>query len=216
MVRISKDPAERRLEIMKAAESLFNERGFDNTAVSDIVQSIGVAQGTFYYYFKSKDEVFSAIAEDFLNEYMENFTSTVKDESQSALEKLGAVLDKGIELLANKEGIMFYLHTKENIELHERVEKKFVEYVTPLVARIVRQGMEEGVFNIEQPEEVVTFLMMGSHFLGDLNTYLEGREAYLRRLQAVIFVVQRVLGVDSATVAYFTDRYLAKLIKLLP
>lgn len=216
MGRISKDPVERRLEIMKAAERLFNEKGFENTAVSDIVQSIGVAQGTFYYYFKSKDDVFSAIAEDFFNDYLENFTMVVNDEKLNTIEKLEIVFDKGLELLANNEGLMNYLHTRGNIELHEKVEKKFVEYVTPMVVRIVSQGIDEKLFNVKYPEEVVTFLMMGSHFLGDLNIYLEDRGLYIKRLQAVVFVVQRVLGVDGVTMEYFMGKFMEKFIKLLP
>lgn len=216
MTRISKDPDERRTEIISAAERLFNEKGFGNTAVSDIVKSIGVAQGTFYYYFKSKDDVFSAIAEKFMNDYLEDFTLMVNNEKLNAIEKLEIAFDKGIELLENNEGIMFYLHTKENTELHEKVEKKFIEYITPFVVKIAKQGVEEGLFDMEYPEEVVTFLMMGSHFLGDVNIYLEERETYIRRMQAVLFVAQRVLGIDSGTMTNFADKYIDKIIKLLP
>lgn len=95
-------------------------------SVSDIVKSIGVAQGTFYYYFKSKDDVFSAIAENFLNDYLEDFTLMVDNEKLNAIEKFEIAFEKGIELLENNEGVMFYLHTKGNIELHEKVERKFI------------------------------------------------------------------------------------------
>lgn len=216
MTRISKDPDERRTEIINAAERLFNEKGFGNTAVSDIVKSIGVAQGTFYYYFKSKDDVFSAIAENFLNDYLEDFTLMVNNEKLNAIEKFGIAFDKGIELLENNEGVMFYLHTKENIELHEKVERKFIEYITPYVVKIAKQGVEEGLFDMEYPEEVITFLMMGSHFLGDVNIYLEDRGTYIRRMQAVLFVARRVLGIDSETMTNFADKYIDKFIKLLP
>lgn len=82
--------------------------------------------------------------------------------------------------------------------------------------KIAKQGVEEGLFDMEYPEEVVTFLMMGSHFMGDVNIYLENRETYIRRMQAVLFVVQRVLGIDSETMTNFTDKYIDKFIKLLP
>jgi AcrR family transcriptional regulator len=215
MTRVSKDPDERRLEIINAAESLFNEKGFENTAVSDIVKSIGVAQGTFYYYFKSKDDVFNAISEIFLDDFMESFTLIVDNEKLNTIEKIEMLFDKGIELLEANEGVIDNLHTKDNIELHERVERKFIEYATPLAIKLVRQGADEKLFHLEYPEEVVTYLMIGSHFLGDVNIYLEDKEAYTRRLKAVIFVVRRVLGTDSADLLHIVDKFIANFMRLL-
>ena len=61
MARVTKDPQIRIAEILDAANRLFNTKGYHETQVSDIVKEIGVAQGTFYYYFKSKDEVLEAV-----------------------------------------------------------------------------------------------------------------------------------------------------------
>ncbi len=215
MARISKDPDERRREIINAAEKLFNEKGFENTAVSDIVKSIGVAQGTFYYYFKSKDGVFCTIAEEFLDTFMESFVLIVDNEKLDVVEKVEMIFDKGIELIKNNEGVMFNLHTRDNMELHEKVERKFIEYATPLVIKIVKQGIEEKIFDIEYPEEVVTFLMMGSHFLGDLNIYLEGRDIYIERLQAVVFIAQRVLGINKSAMERIIGKYMDRFINLV-
>ncbi len=49
MVRISKDPEERKNEIVDAAEELFVTKGYEKTSISDIVKKVGVAQGLFYY-----------------------------------------------------------------------------------------------------------------------------------------------------------------------
>ena len=215
MARISKSPEERRLEIIKAAEKLFNEKGFSNTAVSDIVKSIGVAQGTFYYYFKSKDDAFNAIAEGFMGEFMTELSIIAEDEKLSTREKIELVLEKVIKLLENNEGVLFYLHTKDNKELNERIEKKFIECATPLVVDIVKQGMKEKLFHLEYPEEVVEFLMMGSHYLGDVNIYEEDREEYLKRIEGVKFVIQRVLGVDGIYIDYLSSLFIPRLIKLL-
>lgn len=215
MARISKAPEERRLEIIKAAEKLFNEKGFHNTAVSDIVKSIGVAQGTFYYYFKSKDDVFNAIAEGFLGEIMAEFSVIAEDEKLGTREKIELILEKSIKLFENYEGILFYLHTKENMELHERIEKKFIEYATPLAVSITKQGIREKLFDLEYPEEVVEFLMTGSHYLGDVNIYEEDKEAYLKRIKGFQFVIQRVLGVDSNYIEYLCGLFIPRLMKLL-
>ena len=57
------DRTARRAELTSAAARVFAERGVANTAVSDIVKAAGVAQGTFYLYFDSKDDVVLAVVE---------------------------------------------------------------------------------------------------------------------------------------------------------
>ena len=61
MARPAQDPQIRINEILDAAETLFYERGYQPTMISDIVRKIGVAQGTFYYYFTSKEEIVVAL-----------------------------------------------------------------------------------------------------------------------------------------------------------
>lgn len=61
MTRIRKSPEERRQEIVECAGRLFLVQGYDNTAVSDICREVGIAKGTFFYYFATKEEVFEHI-----------------------------------------------------------------------------------------------------------------------------------------------------------
>ena len=54
--------------LLNTAYHLFTEKGFQKTSISDIVNEAGVAKGTFYYYFKSKEEVMDAIIERFIEQ----------------------------------------------------------------------------------------------------------------------------------------------------
>jgi AcrR family transcriptional regulator len=56
----------RRDELKQAAIRVFAQRGYHNTKVADIVASAGVAQGTFYLYFQSKQALFGEILDDYL------------------------------------------------------------------------------------------------------------------------------------------------------
>ncbi len=73
MTRISKSPEERKSEFLEAAEILFNTKGFEQTTVKDIVQKVGVAQGLFYYYFKTKEDVLKEI----VNKYVTLLLDTI-------------------------------------------------------------------------------------------------------------------------------------------
>jgi len=57
MPRIVKSPDERRSELVAAAQQLFYTKCHERTTVSDIVKAVGIAQGTFYYYFGSKQAI---------------------------------------------------------------------------------------------------------------------------------------------------------------
>ena len=62
--------ASRRRELVSTARRLFIERGFDQTSVSAIVREVGVAQGTFYLYFKSKQAVLPYLRAEVLGDYL--------------------------------------------------------------------------------------------------------------------------------------------------
>jgi AcrR family transcriptional regulator len=71
---------ERRTEILLAARKVFTERGFLDTRVADIVAAAGVAQGTFYSYFDSKEAVFTEVAQQVVETMMEGLhTEFVRD-----------------------------------------------------------------------------------------------------------------------------------------
>lgn len=57
-------------KLLDSALLIFNEKGFQSTRVSDIVKHSGVAQGTFYLYFKSKEDVFIVLANHFIEKML--------------------------------------------------------------------------------------------------------------------------------------------------
>ena len=60
-MRIVKDAAERKNEILDAAEELFAARGYEETSTGDILDRVGIARGTLYYHFRSKEEILDAL-----------------------------------------------------------------------------------------------------------------------------------------------------------
>ncbi len=66
MARIVKTPDERCSDLTATARILFYTRGFENTSISDIVNKVGVAEGTFYYYFSSKQAILEAVVEELI------------------------------------------------------------------------------------------------------------------------------------------------------
>lgn len=71
-IRITKDPEERKKEILNAAIRVFSEKGYEKTSITDIAKSINIAQGLCYRYFASKEELFDAALEEYSNILIEN------------------------------------------------------------------------------------------------------------------------------------------------
>jgi AcrR family transcriptional regulator len=157
--RITKDPEERRQELIDAAERLFMEKGYEATAVSDIVQDVGVAQGTFYYYFRSKEEILEAIIEKDMAALEDDVRVITEDPHLDPAAKINAIVNSIIGISSSRKEIMDYLHKESNAVMHEKMERHLIERLVPLMAEVVSQGVAEGRFDVQHPTEAVEFLL---------------------------------------------------------
>ena len=194
MTRIVKDPAERRLELIEAAESLFAKKGYEDTAVSDIVKKIKVGQGTFYHYFRSKEDILEAVAEKQLAPLVEEVNRIAKSDAHPAY-KLNVMLNVFLKANNAELGIMKLLHQKGNYLLHEKEEEIVEAKVLPIMVEVTVKGTQERYFDTEHPEESIVFLLASALFLSHhLSAYPEGRE---RMRTALEDITSRVLGVNG-------------------
>lgn len=76
-MRISKEPEERKQEILETAMKLFAQNGFEKTSISDIAREIGVAQGLCYRYFPSKDVLFQTALDEYANMLISKMTKDI-------------------------------------------------------------------------------------------------------------------------------------------
>ena len=76
-MRISKEPEERKQEILETAIKLFSVNGFEKTSISDIAKEIGIAQGLCYRYFPSKDVLFQSAINEYSNILVANMTKNI-------------------------------------------------------------------------------------------------------------------------------------------
>lgn len=204
MARITKEPEERRQEIIEATERLFREHGFSNCSVEMIIREIGVAKGTFYYYFKSKKEVLRAIVNKALDQIVEQTGQIAEDPSLSAMAKMQLLLSDSHVGDENTVGLAEMMHLPENRELHELTNVQTVLRLSPLFANIVEQGNQEGVFATGHPLETVQFLLTGAQFLldGGLFQFSE-REMRVRRAVSQT-IIEKAFGAEPGSFHFMT------------
>ncbi|RCX16513.1 TetR family transcriptional regulator [Anaerobacterium chartisolvens] len=198
MSRITKDRDERRTEILDVAQELFMKNGYEKTAVSDIVKHMNVAQGTFYNYFKSKDEVLDAMMRRSTENIAKQAKAIEDNENLSVNQKLQKVIFCIIDFGGwNKETIEF-VHREENILLHQMFKIESRKTLIPIVGRLIRIGIYEGVFNAQYPEDAAEMIVAGISGVYDTLKLLKYDEAiYSAKLRAIEDFLERVLGAEK-------------------
>ena len=157
------DRTARRAELTSAAAAVFAERGVSNSAVSDIVRAAGVAQGTFYLYFDTKDDVILAVVDQIGARMVGDIEAAVNASGPSAIEKflgLCCVLVRFDQDAVSLE-LADFIHRPENRPLHDRLAENLVPALMPLVESIVAQGVAEGVFDVPDARAAAWFAMGG-------------------------------------------------------
>jgi len=226
MTRIVKAPDERRRELIATARQLFYTKGYEHTSVSDIVKEIGVAQGTFYYYFGSKLAVLEAVVEELIAQSVVLMQAIIADQTLDATAKwnktIQVISDWKIERKADLIAISRILRMDGNLRLRYHLQSKATQLVTPELAQIVAQGCEEGVFHTEYVVEAAECAIVVLHaFSSTITDIILNPEKYedpitlaQRRFEATQTAIERVLGAPSGSlpivdkdtvVAWFAD-----------
>lgn len=199
MTRITKTREERRLEIVQTAERLFSEVGFAKCSVDMIIRDIGVAKGTFYYYFKSKEDILEAIVDRALGQILEMAEQVADEPSLPALAKMQLLLSDSHVGDEDTQDLVDMLHMPENRELHEITNIQTVLRLSPILAKIVEQGIREGVFATDRPNETVQFLLTGTQFLLDGGLFQFSEQEINDRRVVAQRIIETSLGAETGS-----------------
>lgn len=124
--------AGKRERILDAAIKVFAAEGFYNAKVSQIAQAAGVADGTIYLYFKSKDDLLIQLFEDRMELVNANLRAALTSQ-QSAAERLKSVVRLHLQLVESNRDMA------EVISVELRQSSKFIrEYANPKFAEFLR------------------------------------------------------------------------------
>lgn len=198
MVRVSKDPEERKQELIDAAGRLFLKKGYENTAVSDIVKEINVAQGTFYYYFNSKEEILAAFVEKIILALINGILIKADRNNIDPAARINEICNTLIRFHSNFYKLSEYIHHESNRILHEKFGRMTFERFVPVLSGVIAAGIVEGRFNVSYPTETAEFLTLGVSYYVHLNEIKDTTPE--RNERARITVEQslsRVLGVKD-------------------
>ncbi len=199
MVRIAKTPEERRNELIDAATVLFLEKGYDETAVSDIVKKINVAQGTFYYHFKSKSEILEAVVDRFISEIEKAMTEISDNREKSSAARFNDAVNFLIKIAESSKEVLDDVHQENNALMHDRIAKITMARLVPVLARIVHQGVESGEFNVHHPIESTDVILSALFWQFHQPGLMEDKQRLARIKITLEHLLDRMLGTADHT-----------------
>ena len=150
---------ERKAELVETAHELFFKNGYDATAVSDIVKTAGVAQGTFYWYFKSKEEILDAVAERFAGMIFQGIQKVAEDKEMPADQKVWAIFGAAESSVERGGKIAEEIHTPRFSRYHDKIARYFLKRLIPVLTQVIYEGVEQGIFDTPSPEMAAIFIL---------------------------------------------------------
>ncbi len=204
-------------KLIDAAERLFAEKGYSETSIDDICDEVDVTHGLFYYYFDSKEDIVEAITERLMEDITETLEDITNDPILNAQEKFMKLWIKSLQEKKERSYLTSVLMGDSSISRFVyQVYHEAVETMVPYMKEIVEQGVEEGVFDTEYPEQTMRFWIHGRLHQIEKASWDDDINEIFRTIKAEAYIVERLLGAkESFLTSFYEDEYEEKIKELL-
>ena len=196
-------------EILDAFQRLVVTKGYEQTAIQDILDELGISKGAFYHYFSSKQALLDSFIDRSVGETEKALMLLAQDARLSALEKLNrffpTISQLKVERLDFWLAVMRVWYNDSNAIVRDKVNSEVVRRLVPLMAIIIRQGVDEGVMTTGFPDEVsevILTLVQGlsnviARMLLEHSSAVNALEKINTWISAYTELLERVLGTSK-------------------
>lgn len=198
-MRVVKEAEERRNEILDVAQRLFTAKGFDNTSTNDILNEIGIARGTLYYHFKSKEEILDAMIDRTTKQLVDKAKSIVYQKDVPVFERFTSmILTLNISNSSFGNEILRQVHKPQNALMYQKIEARLLAEVTPLITVLIEDGIKQGICSTNYPQEVAEMTFVYSNaVLDNLDKYNDDERN--RKINGYIYNLERLLNMEQGS-----------------
>jgi TetR/AcrR family fatty acid metabolism transcriptional regulator len=154
---------DKREAILKAAAKVFAGKGFFNSKVADIASAAGVADGTVYLYFKSKDDILHSIFDRGMDEFITEGKKEI-EQIEGPAEKLRRIAELHLEHLGSDRdlAVVFQVELRGSTKFMEEFSAAgFAEYLD-LIRQTIEEGQETGAFRTDVKPIIAAKILYGA------------------------------------------------------
>lgn len=155
--------AVRRDAFLDAAQRLIQSKGYEQMSVQDVLDELDASKGAFYHYFDSKEALLAGVVDRMADAATAVMARVADDPTLTAVEKLNATFASLAEWKGGQKELMLeflrILLGPANTVVRERLREGTARDLTPLLARIIKQGKAEGVITASSPEHTAAVMV---------------------------------------------------------
>lgn len=204
-MRQVKEHNERKNEIIDVAEVLFYSKGYESCTINDILKEVGIAKGTFYHYFSSKEDILDAVLDRIISQMMARIHGSLSSASLNYPERLMQVfLAMRVDDIVDDQK-RTDIHMPDNALLHQKALSKMIESITPILVQIVEDGIAAKVWECKFPREYMQIFLASSLTLTDEGIFNMDAETQNRIMIALITILEKMLCQEALT---FVNMYI--------
>ena len=179
----------RKHELLDIAYRMFITRGYENTSIDDIIAEAGIAKGTYYYYFQSKEQTLEEVIGMMIEKEIEA-AGSILDSPLPVPQKIVAII-ASIRPAPEEQTIEGALMQPENIIMHQKIKRRLIEKVVPLLTKAAEEGVEQGIFSCDNIPERVRMMLVISSEIFDESSFTD------RDIDVFIDITEKILGAKS-------------------
>ena len=183
-------------KIIKAAWTLFYKNGYEHTTVDEIIAASKTSKGTFYHYFKSKEELLDALIER-ISAQMIRRAKVVCNKPEFTPEDKILQVFLCLKASSGEEKMIPEFHKKQNALLHQKSLQVLIRGITPVLVSVIEEGVQKGIFVCEYPEQYVQIFICSASVLLDEGMFELEKEKQKNLFIALITMLEKMLGLKE-------------------
>jgi len=153
----------RREAFLEVAQHLIQTKGYEAMSVQDVLDELEASKGAFYHYFDSKVALLEAVIERLADTGLATVAPILEDPDLPAVRKLEKVFAGIARFKAEQMDLVLAIvevwKSDGNAVVREKLRRLTASRMLPLLSTVVRQGVEEGMFDVPSPDETTRVLM---------------------------------------------------------